>query len=298
MKIEVLTSDKNYKGYEDGIFIENFSSYISEGDESDKRFLEAEQLGIEHFRKSGYHGIACAPFCIDKIKRAGTRVIIEDSIKPLIELMKQKAVSESFQLGKYNTHYEASFSFVGRMKNNKIFIEEAFWDEEGFGKTTTKTSKGSYYDPDCEYGSFDSFFRDSFRSAFSTSSGNITTPSDQYIDMQDSICADAQDNENGIFVFINGHTHPFNKDMGKLNNYPSRDDVSKSISEAREYFSQPNGKCIYLNAIINAEGDLNIFGVNLLTGEYLAYDNIVYKASGDHVASLTEGKYPIEKEKI
>ena len=49
----------------------------------------------------------------------------------------------------------------------------------------------------------------------------------------------------------------------------------------------------FLNAIINADGDLNIFGFDVETGRFFILNDVAYQ-SGEKIAAYTEGNYPIQ----
>ena len=68
--------------------LEDFLPFIA-----NKEFLEADTMGVEEQKKRKLTDLSLAPFCLDKIKRSNVRVIVDDDLKPTIELIKSKAVS-------------------------------------------------------------------------------------------------------------------------------------------------------------------------------------------------------------
>ena len=59
--------------------------------------------------------------------------------------------------------------------------------------------------------------------------------------------------------------------------------------EATKNYVQGDKTCIYLNAIVNADGDLNIYGVDA-QGEFVIFDKVQTR-TGKQIASYTELKY-------
>lgn len=250
-------------------------------------FFEADNMGLEYAKNNGIRNFDCAPFCLDKVKREDTRIIFNDNLKLFIDAMIGIAVLQSDKNGEKAENHEAAFTFIGRRddEKNKIFITKAFWDEEGFGVDNRKKKNAAALIDD--YSDLP-MFSDPYQ-------GNVTTVSDNYYHKQEKYCEKADNS--GNFVIINGHTHPQLLRHGKVNNYPSREDVVLSITEAATHYGDYNGNCTYLNAVINADGDLNIFGFDMKKQKFVVFDKLVYKDSSTSINSLTEGNYPIQATK-
>lgn len=242
---------------------------------SDDVFSGASKLGIDYAKGAGFENFEDAPFCLEKVTPGTAGVIVDDGVKPIIELMKKHAKTQSDTPRKKADHYEASFCLYGRLVDGKIMISDGFWDERGY-----KPNAYKYVDPDAL--SYGSFFADY---------SNVTTTSVWYDKKVDAVCEGAS--PDGSLVVIYGHTHPQTNAYGKINNYPSRTDVVLSVEEAVTRYTQANGTCSFLNAIINADGDLNIFGFDVETGRYFILNDVKYR-SGEKIASYTEENYPIQ----
>lgn len=242
---------------------------------SDDVFAGASKLGIDYAEKHGFESFEDAPFCLEQVTPGTVSVVVDDGVKPVVELMKKLAKEQSDTSDKKADHYEASFCLYGRMQDGKIVITDGFWDERGYQPNAYK-----YADPDSlNYGGF---FADY---------SNVTTTSRWYDRKVDAVCDSAT--PDGSLVVIYGHTHPQTKELGKVNNYPSRTDVSLAVEEAVTRYTQANGSCSFLNAIINADGDLNIFGFDVETGKFFILDDVKYK-SGKKIEAYTEENYPIQ----
>lgn len=238
-------------------------------------FSEASKLGLDYAKGMKYVSFENAPFCLDRVKAAPVKVVLSESVKPIIEDMKTSAKEQSDKRGKSAENYEASFCLYGRIVGDKIIISDAFWDERGY-----KPNEYKYADPDSL--NYASFF-DNY--------SNVTTTSRGYDKQVDGVCASAT--SDGSLVVIYGHTHPQTNTYGKINNYPSRSDIVLSVEEAVTHYAQENGNCTFLNAIINADGDLNIFGYDVEAGKFFTIHDVKYE-TGEKVASYTEGNYPIQ----
>ena len=214
-----------------------------------------------------------APFCIDTIKPSKTKVVLSAEVFKMYQDMHKRAVSQSDTPTKDGDKYEASFCFAGRKEGDTIILDEAFWDKSGYVPERP-------YDPDACYSELPAF------NFFS----NVTTGSKEFASKLKTACKIPVSASNTRIV-INGHTHPQTKSMGQINNYPSRTDVVLAVEEAAEYYVQGDRTCTFLNAIVTADGDLNIFGVDE-KGEFVIFDNVRTKA-GEKVPSYTEGKYPL-----
>lgn len=241
---------------------------------SEENFSVASKLGRDYAEGMKFASFENAPFCIDKVGASPVSVVVSDSAKSVIELMKSSAREQSDTREKSADNYEASFCLYGRMIDGKILITDAFWDERGY-----KPNEYKYADPDAmNYGSFFANY------------SNVTTTSRQYDRKVDEICATAT--PDGSLVVIYGHTHPQTNTYGKINNYPSRTDIALAVEEAVEHYAQKNGTCTFLNAIINADGDLNIFGYDAESGRFFILNDVQYQ-SGEKIPAYTEGNYPI-----
>lgn len=237
-------------------------------------FSEAAKMGKSYAEGMKYVRFEDAPFCIDRVGSAPIKVVVADSVKPLIEDMKKSAKEQSDTKEKSADNYEASFCLYGRFEGDKIVITDAFWDERGY-----KPNEYLYADPDAlVYGNFFANF------------SNVTTTSKWYDQKVDAVCETAP--ADGSLVVIYGHTHPQTSTYGKINNYPSRTDIALSVEEAVTHYAQQNATCIFLNAIINADGDLNIFGYDVESGKFFILDDVKYE-NGEKIAAYTEGNYPI-----
>ncbi len=247
---------------------------------SEESFSEAGALGFDYAKQNNMLSEETFPFCIDKVRRTQSRVVFDDSTKSLIEKMKALAKEESDDGSFKLNHYEAAFCLVGEKTKDKIIINDGFWDERGF-----KPNKTKFYDPD-DYGGFgfDSFY---------DHSSNVVDVSSDFLEKMEEICNNAIGNN---LVVIYGHTHPQLDSLGKLNNYPSVSDITSSVSEAVEHYQQKNGYCTFLNAIINADGDLNIFGYDILFKKFIVLDKLVYQ-NGEKINALTDGNYPLSNHK-
>lgn len=247
---------------------------------SEESFREAGTLGFDYAKQNNMLSEETFPFCIDKVRRTQSRVVFDDSTKSLIEKMKALAKEESDDGSFKLNHYEAAFCLVGEKTKDKIIINDGFWDERGF-----KPNKTKFYDPD-DYGGFgfDSFY---------DHSSNVVDVSSDFLEKMEEICNNAIGNN---LVVIYGHTHPQLDSLGKLNNYPSVSDITSSVSEAVEHYQQKNGYCTFLNAIINADGDLNIFGYDILFKKFIVLDKLVYQ-NGEKINALTDGNYPLSNHK-
>jgi len=247
---------------------------------SEESFNEAGRLGFEYAKQNNMHNEETFPFAIDRVRRAQIRVIFNDNLKPLINKMESLAKQESDDGSFKLNHYEAAFCLVGEKTKDKIINNNAFWDERGF-----KPNKTKFYDPD-DYGGFgyDSFY---------DHSSNVVAVSSDFIDKMEEICQNATGDN---LVVIYGHTHPQLDSLGKLNNYPSVSDITSSVSEAVEHYQQKNGYCTFLNAIVNADGDLNIFGYDMSSKRFIVFDKLVYQ-SGAKINALTDENYPLSSYK-
>lgn len=239
-------------------------------------FKEASRLGVEYAKTHKYEELDYAPFCIDKVDASATRVVFADSLKELIKSMNDLAVDESDRIGKRGSHHEASYCFVGERIGDTIVIREGFWDSKGF------TPNRLFADPDG---------MDGWGNIFSyVTDANETSTSAAYERKIKEICAEA--GQDGSLVVIYGHTHPQMRKYKKINNYPSREDIKLAVEEAVSHYAQENGTCTFLNAIITADGDLNIFGYDVQTGKFEIYDKVQYETAGK-IKTYTEGDYPI-----
>ncbi len=242
----------------------------------DASFSEASELGVDYAKSNGYDSIENAPFCIDKVNASKTRIVIDDGVKQLIEAMKKSAYDQSS--GKsLGDNYEAIFMLIGeRNPEGIIHITDGEWDERGY-----EPNKYKFMDPDAYNYSYDFF----------TDKSNVAEASSYFSKLVDRTAEAAKGNS---LVIIYGHTHPHRKGYGQINNYPSRSDISASVAEAMNYYVQENGVCTFLNAIINADGDLDVFGYDAGNEKFEIYKNIRYK-SGEVVKAYTDGIYPIAK---
>ena len=112
-------------------------------------FSAAAKYGIAYVESMKFEDFEDAPFCIEKVGASPVSVVVADSVKPIIELMKKSAKDQSDKKKKAD-NYEASFCLHGRMSDGKIVITDAFWDERGYQPNAYK-----YADPDSlNYGSF------------------------------------------------------------------------------------------------------------------------------------------------
>ncbi len=241
---------------------------------SDKKFADAGTLGEEWVKSVGGTDFEDAPFCIDQIASSKTNVVVGGEAVEIIKKMKSLATSQSYTPQKLNDNYEACFCLTGRKEGDTIIIDEAFWDKDGFAPNRQK-----YYDPD-NYDALPVY----------DDSSNVTTESEGYLRKVSATCK-IPVSAGSTRVVISGHTHPQTRKMGKINNYPSRTDIVLAVEEAAKNYVQGDKTCIYLNAIVNADGDLNIYGVDA-QGEFVIF-NKVQTRTGKQIASYTEGNYPL-----
>lgn len=237
------------------------------------QFAEAGKMGEEWLKTQGGTDFSDAPFCIDTIKASKTKVILKDEVVKIYKEMLKRAVSQSDTPDKKQDNYEACFCLAGRKEGDTIILDEAFWDKAGY--TPEKP-----YDPDACYFDLPTY------NAYS----NVTTASSGFVRKMETACK-MPVSASSVRIVINGHTHPQTREMGRINNYPSRTDVVLAVEEAAKYYVQGDRTCTFLNAIVTAEGDLNIFGVDE-NGEFVIFDN-VKNAKGEKVPSYTDGKYPL-----
>ena len=240
-----------------------------------KQFAEAGKKGEDWLKSQGSSDFEDAPFCIDTIKPSKTRVVLSDEAFKIYKDMHKKALSQSDTPQKDGDNYEASFYFAGRKEGDTIILDEAYWDKSGFIPEKP-------YDPDDCYGELSAMNFDS----------NVTKTSGVFDSKLEAACKIPVSASN-VRVVVNGHTHPQTREYGQINNYPSRTDIVLAVEEAAKYHVQGNRTCTFLNAIVTADGDLNILGVDE-KGEFVIFDNVKNKKS-EKVPSYTEGKYPLSK---
>ncbi len=239
-----------------------------------KQFAAAGKTGEDWVKSVGGTNFEDAPFCVDTLDASKTKVVLgADAIQIVSDMIKKAKTQSDVQHIKMD-NYEACFCLAGKKEGSQIIIDEAFWDEEGYMPTRNRN-----YDPDSYYD----------LPAFNKNS-NITTESTGYTKKVNDACK-TQVSQNSIRVVINGHTHPQTSEMGQINNYPSRTDIVLAAQEAGEHYLQGDKTCIFLNAIVTADGDLNIFGVDE-KGEFVIFDK-VQTPSGKSIAAYTEGNYPL-----
>ena len=240
----------------------------------DQCFLKAATLGEDWVRSVEGTDFDDAPFCIDQIAGSKSRVVLGADAIAIIEEMKKQAKNQSDIKHIKMDNYEASFCLTGRKEGDKIIIDGAFWDKDGYMPNRNKN-----YDPDSYYDL-----------PTSRVGANETTTSDEFDSKMDSACGIAVP-EGTIRVVINGHTHPQTSKMGQINNYPSRTDIVLAVEEAGKHYVQGDSTCMFLNAIVTADGDLNIFGIDE-KGEFVIFDKVQTPA-GKQIAAYTEGNYPL-----
>ena len=240
----------------------------------DKGFADAGALGEDWVKSAGGTNFEDAPFCVDKVARSRTKVVLGASAVEIFDKMKKCATSQSDVKHIKMDNYEASFCLTGRKEGDKIIIDGAFWDEDGY-----MPNKNRNYDPDSYY-----------ELPTSRVGSNETTASKGFADKMKKACGDAVP-EGTIRVVVGGHTHPQTMEMGQINNYPSRTDIVLAVEEAGEHYEQGDKTCMFLNAIVTADGDLNIFGIDE-KGEFVIFDKVQTPA-GKQIAAYTEGNYPL-----
>lgn len=245
------------------------------------KFNKAVEMGRTYAESAN---IKEAPVCIDKLNHSAQKVTLSREAVEIYKKMCSFAKKESdtvadrgdgTQLVIPGTHFEYSFCFVGQKTENGIFINNAFFDTEN-------AISNVFNDPD---------YSGNFYNVFANNK-NMTSTSASFDKKMHEACETANDQEASIVV-IYGHTHPQTSQLGKINNYPSVTDVELSVTEAHDYYQQENGNCTFLNAIINADEDINIFGYDIPKGEYVTF-NKVYNSYGDKLPAFTESNYPIK----
>ena len=238
---------------------------------ADDNFIIAAKTGFDYAKNENYINFDNAPFCIDLATRSKTKLVVADRLKILIEDMHKKAVQQSDTPKIDGDYYEASFCLVGRDNGGVIEIQDGFWDDQGY----IPNKKG---DPD------------NYSYDFWRFDDNVTIASSKFNNLIMKSCETAS--KDLSLVLIHGHTHPQKREYGKINNYASRSDIVASVEESVDYYDQENGKCMFLNAIINADGDLNVFGYDVKKEKFLIFDKISY-ASGSKIKAYSDGNYPI-----
>lgn len=246
------------------------------------KFNKAVEMGKTFAQSKGYQE---APVCIDKLDHSADKVVLSreavDIYNKMCSLAKRESDTVSYRgdgtsLVIPGSHFEYSFCMVGQKTENGITINNAFFDKESAVNSV-------FNDPD---------YSGNFYSVFANSK-NTTSTSASFDKKMHEACETANDEE-GSTVVIYGHTHPQLSDLGKINNYPSATDVELSVTEAHDYYKQEKGNCTFLNAIVNADGDINIFGYDIPKGEYVTY-NKLYNSYGDKIPAYTEGNYPLQE---
>ncbi len=242
----------------------------------DETFNQADERGVNYAKNASFSNLQTAPFCIDLVKSSNISILVDDEVKLLIENMKNLALEQSDTLEAKADNYEATFLLIGKKEGDGIHIYDSCWDDEGF-----EPNRYKFTDPD----NYDFAF-------FATPKRNVTTISDKFVKVLHTVAGSSTDNS---LVLIHGHTHPQTAAMAKLNNYPSRQDICASVEEALNFYQQENGTCLFLNAIINADGDLNVYGFDAKAAKFIKIDKIKYK-SGEKISSYSQGSFPIKEE--
>ena len=230
-------------------------------------FVEASKLGIEYAKNNGFGKIEDAPFCIDKVSRSGVNITLNrDAVDVVNEAQRLACVESDTEKMTFRSHIEVAFALAGYQTEKGIFIDEAFYDYASYGNLSRR---------------------------YNLEASNNLELSVGFVKKLCEACENI-DTSKGQRVVIYGHTHPQISPFWKINNYPSRVDIASSIGEASMHYEQDGGKCVFLNAIATADKDINIYGLNLTTGEYQIYPNVKNKY-GDKIKAYTEGNYPLSE---